>query len=341
MICSLLLANCGNFDDASPQDKPGINNPVKPGDEGPNEEVDPPVTNPPVTEPPETEPPETEPPETEPPETEPPVTEPPVTEPPVTEPPVTEPPVTEPPVTEPPVTNPPVTNPPVTEPPVIEPPVTEPPVTNPPETEPPGSETETQETETENIPILRLNEIGNIIWNPNPDIPKRNSFETILINQKANEGKVLKFVVYMANEKQYTRNLKNTYLPLFEEDAKIHILNTIYQDDWPDNNPVLSKTCIVAIMDGSKYIDAVCLKETPSLQWSDEYMHFQEIMEKLNHDKVWKSKEDRIPDYRDCVDTSSITSYGFSIQRREESNTTHTAADWYKEKETLAYPNKQ
>jgi hypothetical protein len=86
MICSLLLANCNNSDDAGYQDDTGYENQV---DDDGLPETEPPEIEPPETEPLETEPPEAEPPEAEPPETEPPETEPPETEPPATDPPGT------------------------------------------------------------------------------------------------------------------------------------------------------------------------------------------------------------------------------------------------------------
>jgi hypothetical protein len=277
----------------------------------------PPVTPPPVTEPPVTPPPVTQPPVTEPPVTEPPVTEPPVTPPPVTEPPVTEPPVTEPPVTEPPVTEPPVTPPPVTEPPVTEPPVTEPPV-----------------LQLFDPPFFMITEIMDF-YMVNTGSYKVQDIELFYKKPNVIDKKELKILIYTSNKEPFTL-ICNDYYD-FPKDS--YIVRNYVISGVNKIEQVINKTFIVAVMEDSNYIDAVCLKEKPDLPWSDEYKHLQDIMVKLGEDNVWKSKENRIPDYRDCIDTSSIEQIDLSVNRREGVKLTRTVDDWYIAKKTRAKQN--
>jgi hypothetical protein len=215
----------------------------------------------------------------------------------------------------------------VTEPTVTEPPVTEPPVT--------GKEGENEGTplqgiEPENFPRYVLNEIMDLV------------IDTVLLNHK--DMMYYMQSIEMLINKEHKGNFK---LIIYNHEKKPFIYNFNYPDSFTLVYPVLSfdikkedlrgdrnprpylyKTCIVAIMEDEKYVDAVCLIEEESSDWPVGYEHFPEIMEKLYADKVWQSSKGELPGPKDAVVTSSIDSTTKSVNRRE-GTIYHTAADWY------------
>jgi hypothetical protein len=101
----------------------------------------------------------------------------------------------------------------------------------------------------------------------------------------------------------------------------------------------ITKTCIVALMEDSKYIDAVCLIEKTSSVWPDGCDDFPAIMQKLKDANVWKSRNGEVAGPEDAVVTSSITSIAMSVNRREGAKLTRTVDDWYIEKSTYGNKN--
>jgi len=102
------------------------------------------------------------------------------------------------------------------------------------------------------------------------------------------------------------------------------------RDFWiPGNTKRLRKTDAVYVLDqDGKVLDAVMLSEKPDPQWGKAY--FVSAAEFLFNQDAWTSPEGTVCTPLDAVDSSGIkTSYTRSISRDEESENTHTKADWY------------
>jgi hypothetical protein len=211
---------------------------------------------------------------------------------------------------------------------------TEPPGTGQSGTEPPGtgqSETEPEVTiltgtDPEDFPIMVINELIHLITDKKDRYSDSQYMEFLIKPNHAHDNFMLE--IYGLKKEPFTWDLRLNY-----ENA---VNNLSLFNHSPE---VIKKTCIVAVMEGDKYIDAVCLIDKESSVWPAGYEHFPAIMQKLYDDNVWRSSSGGVAGPGDCVVTSSITSSEMSINRREGTTIYHTADDWYIADKTIKKPN--
>jgi hypothetical protein len=198
--------------------------------------------------------------------------------------------------------------------------------------ETPGNETPGNETpgtalsgiEPEDRPKITINELLSIIIN-NSNLITADQFIEFNHNPGKPHGTMLTLEIYYKNNDSFNHDIS-----LFNRSTIKYPFLSVDTKKIPRKNPILYKTCIVTVIEDSKYIDAVCLNENPNSPWPAGYEHFPAIMEELHKANVWKSKENGgVAGPQDCVDTSSITTTTMSVQRREGSKIYHTADDWF------------
>jgi hypothetical protein len=158
----------------------------------------------------------------------------------------------------------------------------------------------------------------------NPSNPQQ-SFGLFYNNKDNIFLKELKVIIYLADYEPFIEDYSQSceFLMGYGDAPITHSYSINHY-----KRPILGKNCIVVTMVNSKYVDAVCMLEAPSTSWPVGCDYFQDIMTDLYYAGVWKSKEDRIPDYRDCVDLSTLTSIDMTLKRRE-GEITRTIDDWY------------